>query len=180
MSIPHSLMPGGLLVVLCLTCAAAERETLSLGQRAPDEKLVQQFLFPEAECENVAYQCLAVRPSAERSVGMEIRFATGSADLTPEAKTQLEGIGKVLASRRGKLGAGEILIEGHADARGTAEYNKKLSEQRAESVVRYLVATHSVDRGILVPIGRGKEELLPGAPPGSGVNRRVEFVRKGK
>jgi outer membrane protein OmpA-like peptidoglycan-associated protein len=171
---------GGLLVASSLTCAAAEREMLSLGQRAPDEKLLQQFLFPEAECENATYQCMAVRPSTERSVGMDIRFHTGSADLTPEAKAQLDTVGKVLASRRGKLNAGEILIEGHADARGSAEYNKKLSEQRAQSVVKHLVSTHSVDRQVLVPVGRGKEYLRDQARPDSEVNRRVEFVRKPK
>ena len=169
---------GALLVSLCAPTDAAERETMSIGRSAGDAKKLESFLFPEAQCENVTYQCLAVRPTSERAIGMDVKFPTGSADLTAEAKAQLESLGKVLASRKGKLSPGEIVIEGHADARGSAEYNKKLSEQRANSVVTHLVGTYGVEAKTLKPLGMGKEHLKDPARPDAPVNRRVEFVRK--
>jgi OmpA-OmpF porin, OOP family len=164
---------------LCAASAsAAEREFRSFGQAAPPAKEVESFLFPEAECENTQYQCLAVRPTTERSIGVDVRFHTGSAELTPEARAQLEGLGKALAARSGKLSPGEIVIEGHTDARGSAELNKKLSERRAESVVKHLVGVYGVDPGALKPVGRGKEHLRDPSRPDSEANRRVELVRR--
>ena len=160
--------------------AGSDRETLAVGQAAPSAEQVATFLFPEAECESTKYQCLAVRPSGERSIGMDIRFPTGSAELTPEARAQLENLGKVLASRNGKLAPGEIIIEGHTDARGSAELNRKLSQQRAQSVVKHLVSVHGVDAAALKPIGRGKDELKDVSNPESQANRRVELVRTTK
>jgi len=160
------------------TAVAAERESISVGQAAPSKEQVETFLFPEAECESTKYQCLAVRPSSERSIGMDVRFATGSAELTPEAQAQLESLGKVLASRNGKLNPGEIVIEGHTDARGSAELNKRLSEQRAQSVARHLVSVHGVDAKAVRAVGRGKDDLKDAARPDAEVNRRVELVRR--
>jgi outer membrane protein OmpA-like peptidoglycan-associated protein len=169
---------AGVLAFLAIAAFAAERETLTFGQAVPPAEEVQTFLFPEAECENAAYQCLAVRPTTERSIGVDIRFHTGSADLTPQARAQLEGIGKVLAARGGKLNAGEIVIEGHTDARGSAEFNQKLSEQRAQSVVKHLVTVHGVSPTALKPVGRGKDHLKDPSRPDSEANRRVEMVRR--
>src|SRR5688500_11874653 len=120
MKVTYRVLLGAVLAAAAAGVIAAERETMSLGSAAADAKQVEGFLFPEAECENVKYQCMAVRPSNERSVGMDVKFPTGSAALTPEAKQQLDGLGKVLAARKGKLNPGEIVIEGHADARGSA------------------------------------------------------------
>lgn len=178
----HALIAIGVLAATSLVshAAAAERQTLVIGGAKPDAKVIGEFLFPEAQCENAKYQCMAVRPSAERSIGVEVRFPTNSAELTPAARAQLDPLGKVLASRSGQLASGEIVIEGHADARGSAELNKRLSEQRAKSVVQHLVTAHKVDAAALRPLGRGAENLKEGARPDSEVNRRVELVRKPK
>jgi outer membrane protein OmpA-like peptidoglycan-associated protein len=168
------------LLTACVAASAvaAERETRSFGREAPAAKEVETFLFPEAECENARYTCMAVRPTTERSIGVDVRFHTGSAELTPEARAQLQGLGKALASRSGKLSPGEIVIEGHTDARGSAEFNQKLSEKRAESVVKHLVTAHGVDRTALKPVGRGKDQLRDPNRPDSEANRRVELVRR--
>jgi len=175
-----SLMGGLILSSFVATAVGAERQRITIGGAAPDAKVISDFLFPEAQCENVQYQCMAVRPSVERSVGMEVRFPTASAELTPAARAQLEPLGKVLASRNGKLSPGEIVIEGHTDARGSSELNKRLSQKRADSVVQHLVATYNVDAKALQPVGRGKDQLREGSRPDSEVNRRVELVRKPK
>ena len=178
MTFHRSVILGSLIAALTFPVVAAERQTLTFGGSTPEAKAIVDFLFPEAQCENVAYQCMAVRPSTERSVGVEVRFPTNSAELTPAARAQLDPIGKVLASRSGKLAPGEIVIEGHTDARGGNELNKKLSEQRAKAVVEHLVSAYKVDAKMLQPVGRGKEYLKEGSRPDSEVNRRVELVRK--
>jgi outer membrane protein OmpA-like peptidoglycan-associated protein len=178
MKLTHTVVLGALMALPGLPVLAAERETLSIGRATADAKKLESFLFPEAQCENVKYQCLAVRPTTERSIGMDVKFQTGSADLTPDAKAQLENLGKVLASRKGKLNPGEIVIEGHADARGSADYNKKLSEQRAASVAKHLVSAHGVESTTLKPVGMGKDQLKDPTHPDAPVNRRVELVRK--
>src|SRR5688572_27398348 len=104
------------LSVISASTHAAERQRLTVDGGKADANVITEFLFPEAACEHVTYQCLSVRPSVERSVGVEVRFPTNSAELTPAARTHLDTLGKVLASRK-KLDAGEIVIEGHADAR---------------------------------------------------------------
>lgn len=178
MKIKHTLAFTALLAAFGASSTfAGDRETLSVGAGATNAAQVEAFLFPEAACENSKFQCLAVRPSTERAIGVELRFRTGSAELTPEAKAQLVGLGKALEARQGKLKPGEILIEGHADARGSAELNKKLSEERARAVVKHLVSTHSVDSKTLKPIGVGKDRLKDARNPDAEINRRVELVR---
>jgi outer membrane protein OmpA-like peptidoglycan-associated protein len=157
---------------------AGERETLMVGRAATQASQVEEFLFPEAACENTQYMCMAVRPSSERSIGMDIKFATGSSDLTPDAKAQLDGLGKALAARNGKLGQKEIVIEGHADPRGSDTLNQALSARRAEAVVKHLVAAYGVDGKALAPVGRGTADLKDPKNPDAAVNRRVELVRK--
>jgi len=43
------------------------------------------------------------------------------------------------ALKNESLADNKILIEGHADSRGSADYNQRLSQSRAESVKRYLI-----------------------------------------
>jgi outer membrane protein OmpA-like peptidoglycan-associated protein len=167
-----------IIAVSSASAFAGERETLMVGRAATQTAQVQEFLFPEAACENAQYMCMAVRPSGERSIGMDIKFATGSSDLTPEAKAQLEGLGKALASRNGKLAQKEIVIEGHADPRGSDAMNQALSAKRAEAVVKHLVAAYGVDGKALAPVGRGTADLKDPKNPDAAVNRRVELVRK--
>jgi outer membrane protein OmpA-like peptidoglycan-associated protein len=174
----HVVFVGVLTALFITAVEAAERETLSFGTEAPSADRVQEFLFPEAECENAKYQCLAVRPTTERSIGLDIRFQTGSWELTSAAIKQLEGLGKVLAGRSGKLGREEIIIEGHTDARGSAKFNLWLSEQRAKSVTQYLVNVYGVNARALKPVGHGKERLRDTARPDDEINRRVELVRR--
>ena len=164
--------------VAAVPAFADQRETMMVGKAMTKASDVEKFLFPEAECDNAQYMCMAVRPSNERSIGMDIKFATGSAELTPEAKAQLEGLGKALAARNGKLAQKEIVIEGHADPRGSLDLNKQLSEKRAAAVVKHLVAAHGVDGKALAPVGRGIESLRDTKNPEAAVNRRVELVRK--
>lgn len=50
-----------------------------------------------------------------------------------------------------------IELAAHCDYKGSAEYNKRLSQRRAESVVDYLIA-HGISADRLTPVGYGKDK----------------------
>lgn len=72
----------------------------------------------------------------------------------------------------------EVAVEGHADSVGSDAYNQKLSERRANAVVKYLVNTVGVPADKLTAVGYG--ESRPAATndtaEGRAQNRRVEFT----
>jgi outer membrane protein OmpA-like peptidoglycan-associated protein len=69
----------------------------------------------------------------------------------------------------------EISIEGHADARGTEDYNQKLSEQRADST-RTMLVQFGIDVTRLHVVGHGKSQLKVATMLADPRNRRVEFI----
>jgi len=64
----------------------------------------------------------------------KMMFPTNSAQLTPSAKEKIERVVGVLRNYPQTI----IQVVGHTDSRGTWEYNKKLSQQRAEVVANML------------------------------------------
>jgi outer membrane protein OmpA-like peptidoglycan-associated protein len=70
-----------------------------------------------------------------------------------------------------------IRIEGHASADGEARHNKVLSDERAKSVMKYLVG-HGIPAGRLTAVGYGIERPIAdnSTPSGREANRRVEFM----
>jgi len=111
----------------------------------------------------------AARPSA---LSLPVQFSFDSADILPSAKPQLDAI----AAGIRMLPAGQkVVIEGHTDAVGTEQYNDELSQRRAQSVRRYLVAAQGIDPSRLEAVGLGKHNPLPGHSPLAGENRRVQF-----
>ncbi len=105
-----------------------------------------------------------------------VHFAFDKAALTPEAEAVLDEAVAVLKDVDGQV---EVLVEGHTDSRGSAEYNLKLSEERAQSVVHYLV-TRGVDADHLVAVGMGESYPVASndTEAGRAMNRRVDFVIK--
>ena len=79
-------------------------------------------------------------------------FATNKSSLTTAARATLRKQAKFLRKNQ-KL---NVTIEGHADERGTREYNLALGERRASSVKDYLVA-RGIDGGRINTISYGKE-----------------------
>lgn len=69
-------------------------------------------------------------------IGDRVFFGLDQQDLSPEARTTLEQQGAFL-SRQPAL---NVIIEGHADERGTREHNLALGDRRANAVKDYLVA----------------------------------------
>lgn len=72
-----------------------------------------------------------------------------------------------------------LTVEGFADPAGSAEYNRRLSERRADAVQEYLLQ-RGLSQRQLRTVGYGETRLvIPGAAasqPGAELNRRVVFV----
>ncbi len=113
-----------------------------------------------------------VAPRPALSFDTSINFAFGSADLTSDAKAELDHI--IEALKDPKVKEINVIISGHTDAKGSEEYNQKLSERRALSVKQYL-ALHGIQNDRLTATGYGKSKLLLPQEPFNGLNRRVEF-----
>jgi outer membrane protein OmpA-like peptidoglycan-associated protein len=111
----------------------------------------------------------AARPQA---LSLPVPFAFDSAEILPSAKAQLDAIA---AGIRMLPANQKVVIEGHTDAVGTEPYNEELSQRRAQSVRRYLVATHGIEPTRLQAVGLGEHDPLPGRNPLAGENRRVQF-----
>lgn len=123
----------------------------------------------------VVQQASAVRPVRKPSAAsLLITFVTNSAELTAQAKSSLDMVARALQDDR--LGSFKFAIEGHADARGTAEENLQLSQARAQSVVQYLVSQHGIPRERLQPVGKGDTEPLNRQQVDAPENRRVTIV----
>ena len=86
------------------------------------------------------------------SVGDRVFFETDSSNLTPTAVATLDK----QAAWLGKYNQYRIMIEGHADERGTREYNIALGARRASVVVNYLVS-RGVQVGRITSKSFGKE-----------------------
>ena len=75
------------------------------------------------------------------------------ATLRPESKEALDELVKLLNENTNVT----IELSAHADYRGKADYNKRLSQRRAESVVNYLIE-HGIAADRLTPVGYGVEK----------------------
>jgi OOP family OmpA-OmpF porin len=112
---------------------------------------------------------------------LSVNFKTSSAILSPDAKTQLDDVATKALNAKGYV----IEVSGFADANGSVERNRALSQRRADAVIRYLVENHRIPlRRIVTPYGFG--ETNPVAEnktrDGRAQNRRVEvklLVNKG-
>lgn len=93
------------------------------------------------------------------NVGDRVFFGYDRYDLAPEARATLEKQAQWVNQYAGIT----VTIEGHADERGTREYNLALGERRAESVKNYLIAL-GVDASRIQTISYGKERpAVPGS-----------------
>jgi outer membrane protein OmpA-like peptidoglycan-associated protein/tetratricopeptide (TPR) repeat protein len=122
--------------------------------------------------------------NAEQFVLKNIEYDFDSANLTSKAIAELDNVLIKILKENPFI---KIELSSHTDSRGTTEYNNKLSQQRAESVVKYLT-TNGIEKDRLIAKGYG--ERKPIAPnenadgsdneEGRQKNRRTEFKIIGK
>jgi outer membrane protein OmpA-like peptidoglycan-associated protein len=99
-------------------------------------------------------------------------FDVGKSSLRPESSAELDRLVKLMKDVEGL----KVELSGHTDNYGSESLNKKLSEDRARSVVSYLTGKGiAVER--LVPVGYGSERPIASNKTAEGrqENRRTEF-----
>ena len=98
-------------------------------------------------------------------------FEFDSSDLKPEAMRALDVHARDLQGNGAR-----VVLEGHADERGTREYNMALGERRAKAVQRYLVL-QGVSPAQLEPVSYGEERpnVIGHDESSWAQNRRVEL-----
>ncbi len=113
-----------------------------------------------------------------RLKGME--FASGKDTISPKGKSLLEKVSKVTD----EFGAAStVQIQGHTDSVGGKKINDRLSQNRAESVKKYLQSNESgmaVDSSKIEAVGYGYQKPLATnkTADGRAQNRRVDIVIK--
>jgi outer membrane protein OmpA-like peptidoglycan-associated protein len=101
-----------------------------------------------------------------------VHFETNKWELLPESFPILDEVAKLINEHKEIT---EVVIEGHADDRGTKEWNLRLSRHRAQAVVEYLTKK-GVRAGRLAYTGFGDTHPLDSArtDEARAKNRRVE------
>ena len=102
-----------------------------------------------------------------------IYFEFDQSDIDPEFNALLAAHGEYLA----RTGAAEVRLEGHADERGSREYNIGLGERRAQAVRRVLLLQGAATEQLsTVSYGEERPEVVGSDEESYSLNRRVELV----
>jgi peptidoglycan-associated lipoprotein len=148
--------------------------------RAPQDSLPQtgstvnpEDLAVPGETINLEARDAGAAPdAANKSVVDPIYFALDRYAVAPAERPKLQNVLKWLQENPGK----NLVLVGHCDWRGTAEYNLGLGENRANSVKRYLVSL-GADVGRLETLSKGSTESKQGGSDADWAkDRRVDFI----
>jgi peptidoglycan-associated lipoprotein len=113
----------------------------------------------------------------EQGLLQTVYFDFDRAELRPDARERLAGNARFLEQRPELI----VAIEGHADERGTNEYNLALGDRRAESTRSYLGSLGvEGERTKAVSYGEERPECTDSAEDCWWRNRRAEFVIVGR
>jgi OOP family OmpA-OmpF porin len=112
-------------------------------------------------------------PPKEKLVLRGVHFDFNKSKIRPGDAAVLDEAAAALKANPGVT----VDVNGYCDAIGSMKYNQRLSERRAESVVKYLVKAGIPDSQ-LVPHGYGKTNFVAtnDTAEGRAQNRRVELI----
>jgi OOP family OmpA-OmpF porin len=140
--------------------------SLSAEQRAAIDKV--QSLFTAAEA-SVYQQRQNVLISAHG-----FRFPSGGSEIGTNDFTLMNKIIQAVKT----FPESTIAISGHTDSTGSAEINKRISQERAENVAKFLVEVGGIEASRIIATGYGAEKPVASnaTADGRAANRRVEIL----
>ncbi len=108
----------------------------------------------------------------------QVYFETGKSEIKPESYPVLDDAVKTIQTVLSGNPDIKIEIQGHTDSIGSDSYNLTLSQDRATSVMNYLVTRHGIAINRLIAKGYGETQPIASnkSLEGRSKNRRVEFV----
>ncbi|MBX2853747.1 MAG: peptidoglycan-associated lipoprotein Pal [Rhodobacteraceae bacterium] len=126
---PMMLIAAGLALVLTAACSSRDEAPASgAGANSPSNQVARAAPTPQVDAGSIEY--------FQVSVGDRVFFETDRSDLTPEARAVLDRQAQWLQVNPNT----RVVVEGHADERGTREYNLALGARRANAVRSYLAS----------------------------------------
>jgi peptidoglycan-associated lipoprotein len=181
---------GALSLVLVFAMGCAKKEMVKSTETGPGtavsapsppegkpEGIVTETMKPETPAMAEKQMAMAgIAATQEKpSLFEDIHFDFDKSFIREDAKPALQKVAEYMKKNPGT----SVLIEGHCDERGTAEYNMALGERRATSAKSYLISL-GVRGGALSTVSFGKEKPVdPGHNEEAWAkNRRAHFVLK--
>ncbi len=113
----------------------------------------------------------AVTPECADEASFTVRFGFDQATLLPDSQGKLQKLADCIK----QAGAKKVAISGHADERGTTQYNIALGARRAEAARKYLVDLGVAAKLDTVSFGEEKPLCTEATEACWARNRRVEF-----
>jgi outer membrane protein OmpA-like peptidoglycan-associated protein len=135
------------------------------------EEMVEQLKVPRTR--GLRNLGVIAAPVERPSLSLQIQFDFNSSRIRAESQNALSNLAVALQSA--ELVTAAFAVEGHTDAKGSADYNLKLSDQRAQAV-RDFLSNKGVDTSRLITKGKGSTDLANAADPLAAENRRVRIV----
>jgi outer membrane protein OmpA-like peptidoglycan-associated protein len=163
-----------LMALAASCCLPVAAQQVLQGQEITESALVEALTPAPAPILTRSLNAAPTAAPKPAKAALLITFETNATALTTGAKRELDIVGRALNTS--KLADFKFVIEGHADPRGSAERNRRLSEGRAAAVREYLVQNQSVREDRLKAVGKGDLEPLNANNPAAPENRRVVFV----
>jgi len=105
-------------------------------------------------------------------VETQVHFGFDKFHLTDKSKSALDQLGAEIPNAKHFI----VVVDGNTDSVGSADYNYKLSQKRADEVIQYLASKYQVPAHKIYVIGLGKDKPLAENKDGKGraENRRVD------
>lgn len=103
-----------------------------------------------------------------------LSFPSGTAIIKPENFGLLKKVQDAIR----EFNNCKVIVEGHTDSRGSSEINQKLSQERANAVMEYLIANMGIPRDRIQAKGYGESRPVATnkTPEGRAKNRRIDIV----
>jgi OOP family OmpA-OmpF porin len=149
--------------------AAADQKAVTAGQAA--DQAQQAATQTSGRVDTLTNQ-VANLDNYRAVADTSVHFALNSAVLSKKAKAALDQLGAEIPNTKGYV----IQLVGGTDSTGSAQYNYKLSQERASAVVQYLATKFNVPayKVFVVGLGKDKEVASNRNSEGRAQNRRVD------
>ena len=171
------LLTAILAAVIASSVFAAERNVRDLVFKTQDLVFKTQDLVFKVED---LYRVVETATETTIELPADVLFDFDKADIRPDAAMALKEAAGLLREKA----KGPVRVEGHTDAKGSASYNQKLSEQRAQSVRQWLIDKEGLSGlsftiksfGATKPAVPNTNPDGSDSPEGRQKNRRVALV----
>jgi outer membrane protein OmpA-like peptidoglycan-associated protein len=162
--------------------AAAEQASLQAKEQAARDEAARAQAATAALRAQLLQQLNEVLQTTDTPRGLvvnmaDVLFETGKYALSQEAQLKLAKLSGMIQAHPGL----NLAIEGHTDTTGTADFNVKLSQQRADTVREFLIS-QGMSPGTITAKGMGQDNPVADNATAAGrkLNRRVEIIVSGE